>query len=88
MEDKQKMLILEDDTIDTAKAASATDCTGVIQTPPKDEFEYESYHDVYNFLVPFNISVGEDEISKMPTDVKKEKKNHKKNCDDNNPLIM
>ena len=88
MEDKEKMIIMEDDTLATAKAASATECTGLIQTPPKDEFEYESYHDVYDFLLPFPAAVPEDEISKIPSDAKKEKKTHEKNSDDNNPLII
>lgn len=30
-------------------AASATECTGLIQVPPEDEDEYEAYNEVYGF---------------------------------------
>lgn len=30
-------------------AASATECTGVIQVPPENEEEYESYNEIWNF---------------------------------------
>ena len=38
--------------LDTCKAASPSDCTGVIQVPPENEYEYESYREVYDFTVP------------------------------------
>ena len=41
--------ILEDDLLDTCQAASATDCTGLIQISPLDENELEFYKDVYDF---------------------------------------
>ncbi|MBC8595332.1 hypothetical protein [Qingrenia yutianensis] len=41
--------IWEQDLLDTCKAASATDCTGLIQISPIDENEIEAYKDVYDF---------------------------------------
>ena len=41
--------VWEQDLLDTCKAASATDCTGLIQISPIDENEIESYKDVYDF---------------------------------------
>lgn len=49
--DKKKDIspVWENDTLDTCKAASATDCTGLIQISPLDESEIESYKDIYDF---------------------------------------
>ena len=33
-------------------SASATECTGLIKTPPQNEDELENYNDVYNFTLP------------------------------------
>lgn len=41
--------VWEKDLLDTCKAASATDCTGLIQISPIDQNEIESYKDVYDF---------------------------------------
>ena len=38
------------DQYDYLKASSATDCTGVLPTPPQTSAELDSYLDVYNFL--------------------------------------
>lgn len=37
---------------DMCNAASFGDCTGMIQVPPEDEYEYDSYKAVYNFTPP------------------------------------
>ncbi len=37
------------DNFYTANSGSFTDCTGLMYKPPENEFEYESYGDVYNF---------------------------------------
>lgn len=34
------------------QAASTSDCTGLIQTPPQNEAELESYEELYPFLPP------------------------------------
>lgn len=34
----------------TMNSESGTDCTGLMPTPPTDEFEEESYEEVYDFL--------------------------------------
>lgn len=41
--------VWEKDLLDTCKAASTTDCTGLIQISPIDKNEIESYKDVYDF---------------------------------------
>lgn len=38
------------DNYDYLKASSATDCTGILPTPPQTSAELDSYLDVYNFL--------------------------------------
>ncbi|MDY3908855.1 MAG: hypothetical protein SOZ48_03880 [Eubacterium sp.] len=38
--------------IDNLNACSTTDCTGVMWRTPKDEEEWESYRDVYDFEPP------------------------------------
>lgn len=35
-----------------AHAASTQDCTGLIQTPPQNEAEIESYESIYPYLPP------------------------------------
>lgn len=40
------------DEIDPTNASSATDCTGLIPTPPRSEYELESYKAVYDFAPP------------------------------------
>lgn len=40
------------DEIDPCNASSATDCTGLIPTPPQSEYEFESYKAVYDFAPP------------------------------------
>ncbi len=40
------------DTDYLASAASACDCTGLIQTPPQNKAENDSYEAVYPFLPP------------------------------------
>ena len=32
---------------DTNAVASATECTGLMYSPPEDEYEAESYNDIY-----------------------------------------
>lgn len=34
---------------DMCNAASFGDCTGLIQVPPEDEYEYKAYKAVYDF---------------------------------------
>lgn len=58
----EKPLVFDDDLLDTCKAASATDCTGIIQSTPMDDAEYESYRDVYDFTPPFPEIIDEDEF--------------------------
>ena len=48
-EEKTFVPVWENDLLDTCKAASATDCTGLIQISPIDENEIESYKDIYDF---------------------------------------
>lgn len=58
MEKKNKQLIkkgedIEDDLLfDTNITASATECTGLIQTPPLTEDEAEAYTDLYAIPQP------------------------------------
>lgn len=42
-------VLQEDDLIETCKASSANDCTGLIQQGNLDEYEIESYKDIYDF---------------------------------------
>mgnify|MGYP000985098506 CR=1 FL=1 len=42
----------EDEFFNTESVVSATECTGLIQTPPITEFEAESYKEIYD--VPLN----------------------------------
>lgn len=49
MNEKTSVPVWENDLLDTCKAASATDCTGLIQFSPIDENEIESYKDIYDF---------------------------------------
>ena len=37
---------------DISRAASCTDCTGLMYRPPVDEDEYESYQEVYGMEIP------------------------------------
>ncbi len=37
---------------DMCNAVSFGDCTGIIQVPPDDDYEYEAYKDVYDFAPP------------------------------------
>ena len=37
------------DNLYTVNLGSYTDCTGLMYKPPEDEFEYDSYTDVYHF---------------------------------------
>lgn len=34
--------------VDTNSVASATECTGLMYAPPEDEYEAESYSNIYN----------------------------------------
>lgn len=49
--------------LEYGNAASTTDCTGIIQVPPKDDAEYEAYNEVYNFE-PGNTVVHKDKPKK------------------------
>lgn len=42
--------------------ASATECTGLIQIPPNDEEEADSYTDIY--VVPKQVNYREHELRK------------------------
>ncbi len=55
MSDK-KDKILNDD-LDLCKAASPSDCTGLIQVPPETEEEYESYNNIYNFAPHMKVNL-------------------------------
>lgn len=44
----------EDDFLDFDTVASATECTGLIPTPPASEAEAESYADMYAVPKPEN----------------------------------
>lgn len=71
----ERPLIFDDDLIDTCKAASATDCTGIIQTAPLKTGEYEAYKDVYDFTPPDIFdNLNEDVINGMKKDLEKPKK--------------
>ncbi|MGN0478918.1 MAG: hypothetical protein ACI4GO_05760 [Hominenteromicrobium sp.] len=37
---------------DTSDAASVTECTGLMPTPPKTKAEYESYQELHGMEVP------------------------------------
>ncbi len=37
------------DNLYTVNAGCYTDCTGLMYKPPHDEFEYDSYTDLYHF---------------------------------------
>ena len=37
------------DNLYSVNAGSYTDCTGLMYKPPEDEFEYDSYADLYHF---------------------------------------
>ncbi len=51
--DKSKIpvapILMEDDLIETCKSASSNDCTGLIQRGDLDEYEIESYKEIYDF---------------------------------------
>lgn len=44
----------------TNAVASATECTGLMQRPPQDESEADSYTDIY--VVPEQINYGEKRL--------------------------
>ncbi len=37
---------------DVSNISSATECTGLMQTPPLNEEEYESYQEIYHIEIP------------------------------------
>lgn len=51
---------IPEDSLDSCKAASPTDCTGLIQVPPETEAEYEAYNSVYGFApdLPVNLDAN------------------------------
>lgn len=51
---------LPEDSLDSCKAASPTDCTGVIQVPPEDNDEYQAYNEVYNFAPELSVNLKAD----------------------------
>ena len=46
----------------TNAVASATECTGLIQIPPQDEAQADSYTDIY--VVPEQVNFGEQRLKK------------------------
>ncbi len=40
------------DDIDICNSSSTTDCTGLMFRPPQNQYETESYHDIYSFGPP------------------------------------
>lgn len=57
MEEKDKQLLhlrmpSEEELFDSDNVASATECTGLIPTPPISEEEAESYTEIYNIPQP------------------------------------
>ena len=44
----------------TNSVASATECTGLMYSPPEDEYEAESYNDIY--VVPKAPNVKEKDL--------------------------
>ena len=46
---------MEDDLYDMNTVASATECTGLIPTPPNNEGEAEAYTDIYNIPQPQGV---------------------------------
>lgn len=59
MKERDKQLLpirmpSEDRLIDSENVASATECTGLIPTPPISEEEAESYTKIYNIPQPKN----------------------------------
>lgn len=51
-----------DKLIDTDAVASATECTGLMYRPPENEYEAESYSDIY--VVPQVVNEAEKELRK------------------------
>ena len=47
MFEKDNINFEEDSLIDISGVASATECTGLIQIPPQNEEEAESYNEIY-----------------------------------------
>ena len=46
---EKKRMSERKEKFDMSNAASFDDCTGLIQVPPQDDYEYESYKAVYDF---------------------------------------
>ena len=55
MKDNKKMLDVE-----ITSVASATECTGLMQVSPDNEYEYNSYRELYEMEIPPKIDVGEE----------------------------
>lgn len=51
---------IDDDYDYLANSASASDCTGLIQSPPESKFQEEAFEDVYNYLPPI-VKINEEE---------------------------
>lgn len=51
-DDKIKYKEHEYDFSDEPHVASSTDCTGLIQTPPQSNIEFESYQELSNMQIP------------------------------------
>lgn len=47
MDDRPKIKFDLDKMFEDSGVASATECTGLIQIPPENEWEEESYEDIY-----------------------------------------
>lgn len=57
---------------DYTKASSATDCTGVVPTPPQTSSELDSYLEVYDFLPHSSLTQPNDvEIDMLVTQKEK-----------------
>lgn len=59
MADKKKMSERME-KFNISNAASFGDCTGLIQVPPEDEYEYKSYKEVYDFAPSSEPLEGEE----------------------------
>lgn len=53
-QNKNKKNLKQDeyDKFDLGSSVSTTECTGLMQNIPMDEYELESYYDVYDFAPP------------------------------------
>ena len=71
MTDKKKMSERME-KFDMCNAASFGDCTGLIQVPPEDDYEYKSYKAVYDFA-PSDSEENEKDESEESDEIEEER---------------